>query len=78
MEEAVPERPVAETPVEPPPAPEPDPAPAPEPVAVKPAPEPEPEEPQEPARMKAADLLAPNRLNVMQEAAEPEAPVDHP
>ncbi len=28
--------------------------------------------------MKAADLLAPNRLNVMQEVAEPEAPVKGP
>jgi chromosome partitioning protein len=78
MEEAVPERPAAEAPeaVEPPPAPEPEPTPAPEPVAVKPAPEAGPEEP---ARMKAADLLAPNRLNVMQdEVAEPEAPAGHP
>jgi chromosome partitioning protein len=86
MEEAVPERPAAEAPkaVEPPaaPAPEPEPTPelapepAPEPVAAKPSPEPGPEEP---ARMKAADLLAPNRLNVMQdEVAEPEAAAGHP
>ena len=35
-------------------------------------------EPEGPARMKAADLLGPNRLDLGEEKAEPEAPVGHP
>jgi chromosome partitioning protein len=84
MEEAVPERPLAESE---PPAPEPTPAPEPdpEPVAVAPAPAPSPAvtrvvepEPEEPARMMPRDLIAPSRLDVTREApAEPGPPVKH-
>jgi chromosome partitioning protein len=80
MEEAVPERSLAEPPPEPTPTPEREPESEPEPVAVAPSPALAPSveaAPEEPARLMPRDLIAPSRLDTAREAAEPEVPVKH-
>jgi len=89
MEAAVPEReqpapePVAEEAPAPEPASEPAPPAGEEPVADASTEAPpaqavvEAEQPEERARMKASDLIAPSRANPMVTPAEPEAPVKH-
>ncbi|MEX2105792.1 MAG: AAA family ATPase [Solirubrobacterales bacterium] len=76
MEEALPERPVADFEEQHPKAPAPPPV-AEEPVVDEPAAVEvsQPQEPEEPARMKPADLIAPSRHDAVRESEEPEAPV---